>query len=434
MATIYPDRFDLKYLRFLAEQLELNTLKKNFIKEKRSDGSERKKKCIQINFCGVASNTLLGTNVRGSVLSPEISQAQKVVEKNFKTLFDESTLNDLYKNNFYLKVRFCFAYVYSDFPVCLIKAEDPENWRFIKDGGKYDYHYTKPININVLKKRSIYRSQESSLGILKDILQKSYGDGHDLATWEKEKHSVHLRFTAMPSPICLLMINNTALCDSYLYGMLQERKNSSNKITDNESKYETTVSLHYPTTIIKKAEDMVQFSSLENHYKYLWRHDLTLFCGDGTGFKIIGEKNGRNLYDFEGLTDITPPDKVRWKDKINRIRKSKERNGLRQPNWLWIHFVWRRRLTNKLKLCTAKVVSNTIFGRFIHNSKRNILLWFLSTLLLFLAFYVYSFFVSKGDLSASLEWFKSHAVFEIFRTSLLFLALLIVQGLLGSRE
>ncbi|GEM_PF-2930391 len=443
MATIYPDRFDLNYLQFLSEQLELKTLMENSINELKRDESGGKINRIQITYCGIASNTLLGneTYARGASSKPEVSKAKKLVEKNFKNLFAPSTLNKLIREGYYLKVRFCFAYVYSDFPVCLINAEDSDNWNNIKDGTKYDYHYTKPINFYDLKKGSIYKSQEASLQIIKDILKRANSAGHDLATWEKERHSIHIRFTVMPTPICVLIINdNIALCDAYLYGMLQneeknqENENIQNGIPNDKSSWEDVVSLHYPMSIIKSEEDNAQFVSIQNHFKYLWRHDLTLFCGDGTGFRIKAIRNGKRTYDFEGLTSITPPHKVKWKDKIHRIKESKTRNGLPQSSWLWIHFVWKPRLTNKLKLSTSKVISNSFLGRFINNMKNNMLLWFVATFIIFVFFFLYFLFAKEPNISVAIEWFSSHAAFEILKSSVLFLAMLIIQSLLASRE
>jgi len=420
--STYADRFDPDYLRFLAERFDINTLKANAYEENRKDGHGTVK-CIEVKYCGIAANTLLGNDTasRGKTMNSAVSAAKTHVARNFKDLFTKKNLDELKQQGYYLKVRFCFSYVYSDLPVSLIKAEESKNWEYIKDGTRYDYHYSKPINESELKKWSIYQSQQESLRLIMEILRSAYSNGHDLATLEKQNHSIHVRFTCIPSPLSMLILNNLCLCDSYLYGKLAIKDNM-----------ETTCSLHHPVSVITKVENMEneQFESIINHYKYLWRDDLTLFCGDATKFSFIeNEKGGKKnrTYYFEGLTEIIPPNKIKWNDKISRIRESKRRHKAKNRNIIEILF-WKRKLTDKFRLYTNKVVPDSIFHSFFTNFKRNLLFWGLATLLAFLGFFIYSLTVTKVKSEHLLELCKEHTVFEIIQVSLLFLTLLIIKS------
>src|SRR5437868_11769287 len=157
MPEIYKDRFDIKYLQEVSRQLELDELKANALVEDKRDGGGRTINCISINYCGIASNTLLGNTTFGvgATDDPDVSYWKTVVSARFKHLLEPSTLNALMRDEFYLKIRFCLAYVYSDFPICLVKAEEIENWQHIRDGTKYDYYCTPPITEQQLKTRSI---------------------------------------------------------------------------------------------------------------------------------------------------------------------------------------------------------------------------------------------------------------------------------------
>jgi hypothetical protein len=57
--------------------------------------------------------------------------------------------------------------------------------------------------------------------------------------------------------------------------------------------------------------------------------------------------------------------------------------------------------------------------------------WLISTEVLFFAFIIYSFTVSKGVLAATLELFKEHLIFDIIKISILLLAVLIMQAIFG---
>lgn len=335
----FPDRFSKEYLKFLQTQLSLENLIATADFEPYDDVTRKKsKKCITINFCGLAANTLLGNAIgRGCEENKDILLLKNSIAQSFKDLFNEGNLAILDKNNLYLRIRFCFSYLYSDFPVCLIKAANDDNWKYIGEGMKYDFYYNQPITKVLLEKSRIYKDQQESLQTIANIIKDNPNIDNlmnpNLIEREKVKHQLQIRFSVIPSPICVLVINNIICCDSYLYAMFPKKHEG--------------LSLRYPISILYNTDDKQQFDSVSKHFKYLWRHDLTLFCGDGTEF------DGKN---YDKLSSIRDPNKIVWTDKETRIRRSKLRNSENLPTDNEKIEKWEKNLSEKFRLFTSKVI------------------------------------------------------------------------------
>ena len=403
---IYSDRFTKEYLKFLLEQLRIENLIETADYEPYDEDIRKKnKKCININFCGLAANTLLGNNIEGAVNANEVAELRSKISKSFLKLFEKETLQKFDSLNLYLRIRFCFSYLYSDFPVCLMKAENPANWKYTGEGIKYDFHYTNPITEKDLKKSDIYTSQIGSLGKLYTIISNN----PELVKRDgiKEKHMIQIRFTVIPSPICILTINNVICSEPYLYAMMPNKEKGR--------------SLHYPVSVVSK-ENKLQYRSIYKHFNYLWRQDLTLFCGDGTEFT---DDN------FEGLQIIRRPQDIDWHDKETRIRKSQNRN-------LGEHFVfdeafirkWKKKLTRKLSLSTSKVVSEEYASNknLFQKIKSKALAILLTILFFTIIFFVYSLFFDKRSFDDTIEWLKDHLLYSIL-TSIALIIVLIFEDL-----
>ncbi len=390
----FPDRFTVEYLTCLLEQLQLDHLIKTADYEPFDDEMKRKsKKCIMINFCGLAASTLLGNEIGNGHREKGTAELREKIRKAFYLLFEKTTLKQFNELNIYLRIRFCFSYLYTDFPACLIKAEDPENWKYTGEGLKYEFHYTDPITETQLKASRLFMSQQASLEKIFAIINENplliKRDGM------KEKHFVQVRFAVIPSPICLLVINNVICCDSYVYSKFPKELEG--------------LSLHYPISVVEKENDPLQFQNLRNHFNYIWRHDLTLFCGDATEFT---EKR------IEGLKVLRSPNKITWGDKETRIRKSKLRNlGV---------FVkiddkqvarWRKKLTQKLKLSTSKVIcedtSQASGTRIFLKRLGTVYTWIITIAILGLISGLVTLFVSRPTFDRILEWLTEHSLFSI---------------------
>ncbi len=364
---IFPDRFDPNYLQFLLSKLDPTLLVRTavpLIKEiEQKNGKEiTLEKCIQIDFCGFASNTLLGNPFgRGSGLNDkkkigEVGWLRSEIQKAFEKVFSRDFLEYINKKkSTYLKVRFCFAYLHSDFPVCLMKAEQQKQWKDTDGKRPYNFEVSLPLNRNEFNNSKITQSQKASLSKIIEII-KGNEDLIIIGGKEKKKNTVQVRFSIIPSPLCTLIVNNFAFCGPYLYS----------KIDDDPS-----LSVHYPISVLEKKRDMLQFESVARNFEYIWRHDLTLFCSDATDFT---PNKPEGLININEPFDADQKLQIKWDHKQSRILekikndKKKNRGIVYDSSQKQIE-KWRNNLNRKLVLNTQKIEAEDKKDQTIKNQK-----------------------------------------------------------------
>jgi hypothetical protein len=340
--NVYKHRFDPAYLELLAEKLYLPNLIASAVYEPKEIKDVEYKRCIKIDFCGLAANTLLATNLDD--VDPATVEARKKIYRRFLELFNRKNLVMLNrlkeKDRIYVKVRFCFSYLYSDYPICLMKAEQPEVWDNLTDNPVNSFYLNPPLSSGEFEGSSIHLSQKESLRKIYKIIAANK-DLIILGGLEKKVNTVQVRFSPLPSPLCTLFINNEAFCDPYLYAKKKDKEQLSFK---------------YPVHIFHAKRDRENFSEIQRHFHYLWRHDLTLFCGDATEFtpdNPAGLNTLRPPYDKQGNYIIT------WEHKIKRITEkqkeiAKKKKRKFKPDQEAIDR-WKANVDRKLQLCTRKI-------------------------------------------------------------------------------
>jgi hypothetical protein len=298
--------------------------------------------CISIDFCGLAATTLLYPLLNRPEVNAATIEKRKAIRAAFEKLFTKDLLHILNRDGYYLRVRFCFAYLYSDFPICLMKAEQSASWKYMGDVPIRDYYINKPLNGAEFRNSGIRTAQEASLREIIKIIS-----GNDdiviLGGQEKRVNTIQVRFCAIPASVCVLLVNDTAYYDLYLYGKTEQ---------------EDQLALLSPVVIVRDGEpdSPMAFTSFRKHFNYLWRHDLTLFCSDATRF------TPENIH---GLTQLLPPDQVigdegtNWAHKEARIWDTKEQEAghelPRTPNDERRITEWKENLNNKLTVCTRMI-------------------------------------------------------------------------------
>lgn len=279
--------------------------------------------CLRIDFCGLSSSTLLNTNNKGKdpnqILNSEI-------ERLFMKLISEKNTDILNKNSIYLKLRFLFAYRYSEFPFSLMKAEQ-EKKRMksslneeANDSHKLNYSFAiEPgLEIGELEHSTIKVSQGKSLMKLQTIIDTNKHLKRTLH--DKEVNTIQVRFTPIPVNFCMLVINKNAYMDSYIYAMQE---------------WIDQLSYLYPLVEIDLGLNKDHGVNLDNHYDYLWHHDLTMLSDDCTHVnsgnlakiklphdinweikkKIIEEHLKDNK---KKKNEYSDPIKKRWENNISR--------------------------------------------------------------------------------------------------------------------
>lgn len=357
--STYYDRFDVEYLEFLANELELRNLIKTAMSASESNRDNVLRypefDVIEINFAGFGANTILNSNPKRcgdkyknesdaayAERMDEIDKWRKKIADNFALLLNPKTLEKLnnlgykelgQKNPIRVKIRFQYQYLYGDFPACLRKAEKQTQAKVLAEQTDFPTFYVNPplsredhsndIPSNVPKNQGLFGSQMSSLNAITDLIKNN----PHLAVGSREPlpNRIQVRFSVIPSPLCSLTINRLSIVDNYFYA--PEIQDSCN------------LSVHFPLHIINgrfgygKDERMIDydkrmlhFQTIENHFGYLWNHDLNLYCMDGSFFYSTKDKPFDNIPRINNAFEFgrikTPTEVIRdsqWLQKIRRL-------------------------------------------------------------------------------------------------------------------
>jgi hypothetical protein len=359
MAKTYPNKWDAGYLRFLKEQLSEEHLIKTAMPLREPKLIDREKpytKCVYIDFFGLSSNTLLGADLHytSGVTNYEI---RREIAELFKNLFDPETkiLDRINEQGIMVKVRFCLNYLYSDYPICLMKAEHPDTWVNLVKQPNYDFTCSYPLNESQFQTSNIRKAQEASLESIMKILRSNksliyVAEKHGKEYKQKNPNTFQVRFAVIPSPLCILVINRVAICDVYLYA----------------PKNDVELPFYYPVTVITKhqknllaKDDNKSFDSIRQNLAYLWKHDLTIFCSDGTKFRYDPDNKIEN---FDGLVSVLRPTDsngkhlVTWNHKIKRMKEKTDETKSISDETIEL---WENNLYRKFSMCTRKIESDT---------------------------------------------------------------------------
>jgi hypothetical protein len=338
---LFPSRFHEQYLDYLKIKFEdLNALKNSAIsftdlgralKEiKYSEYGYIKKKTfsrsLNIEFSGIAASIILGVH-KYTDDNRKVKKEMEGVMSAFKNFVNNKKFieDELNAHGICLKIRFLFPYFYSHFAFSLVKAE-LEKMRIVIDKqnqlvkGNYDFEVEPPLTQKQLENSMAYNSQRHSLIEIAKIL-KNNPDIYQINSPSEAINTLQVRFTPLPLPLCNLMVNNEAFCDSYMYSQRSEY---------------LPLSPYFPLVHVthkKSKHSSESFPIIKNNFDYVWHHPLTMFCDDATDF------TNENI---DGLLSMRTPDYIlnmpdndRWKHKKSRIifRKNKDARQHNLPDY-----------------------------------------------------------------------------------------------------
>lgn len=302
--TVFNDRFDPKYHRHLAGLLgDLDKLCEHATAPQK-DGTvhdQKFTKGITLYFCGLAATTLLGVCIKGEKQSPQNIEISRLFER----LLSKETTDRLAAKGVYLKIRFVFSYVYSTFYKSLVEAEASLSRPRVK--GKVadrniDYNFTiqSVITKKLVEDSTLYKCQVESLKKIAALVEKN--PYLVMTRPERNDHTLQVRFATIPMPLCLMILNNKAYSDPYLYS----QENSGNGVHN--------LFYHSPVQVFDDTIDFQKkyYTYLSNHFDYLWNNEITLLCKDATLFDL--ERN------CQGLSKIRKPEELIFTQKENRIK------------------------------------------------------------------------------------------------------------------
>jgi hypothetical protein len=268
----FCNRKDTKYIKCLLNTLDIKRLIDTAIElPPNSDKAiQGYTKCIQIDFCGVSASTLLNQKKVIDIYNAFIN----VLENKIK--FEE--------NNIFLKIRFIFSYLYSDFSYSLIGAELTPNRATINEP-TYTSSFNNDIELSKtdLYESNSYRNQSIALNKINHLKNKyQIGAGN--------KHSITIRFATIPLNICSLVINNECYSDPYLYSRLDR---ASTGLTND----------YYPVLFCDKLNDKNIYNCVVDNFRYIWNHQQTIYYKDAY------------IEDPSGRIKILEPENIKYSNK-----------------------------------------------------------------------------------------------------------------------
>lgn len=288
---IFSNRFDKKYRKILLERLQFdgqNGLINTAIEEVDPNGSKNEfgiRKICRIELCGIAATTLFD---KGG----DYNKSNIPVAKQFYYVLDNlKKLNDL---GIKLQLRLLFLYPYSESSITRVHAEISEERSTISNPSfSRGFNYASDINPSVFSDSTISKNQTHSLRVLQSYL-KEFGllDKNNI-------NEISIRFALYGLNTCCLFINEVLFFDSYTL--------AKKDIADND-----LVSIS-PLTMIDKMnsqKDREIFMAYEDHFRYLWHLDSTLYYEDATKFDIKK---------YTGLSSVKMPKEINYQHKAKAI-------------------------------------------------------------------------------------------------------------------
>lgn len=266
--------------------------------KKIKDATGNFKKGIEIYFCGLTAFSLLGNVENGNIKDDEFKETALLFRK-LLSLEMTSYLNN--ERNIYLKVRFVFPYVYSTFFYSLIDAQVSGTRPLIKNTRpKYTFQPNPIMSIEEIMNSSAFRVQKSFLSSLVKIVKSN--PQLVISRSAVDNNTLQIRFSPTAMPLCLLIINDTAFADPFLYAQ------KFDSTGPNQQYY------HYPVLSFKKNDKLGKehFSFLSNHFDFTWYNELSILCMDGSEFDLN--------HNCDGLQIARKPNEVKWDQKEQRIK------------------------------------------------------------------------------------------------------------------
>ncbi len=359
MLEIFENRYDVRYLEMLLSLLDIDHLKRSAVAVERAENyktyrasrhspPEVLKRAVKIDFCGFASTTLLGATSKElaadiQAIYPEqfdrIMALRRSIHERFTLLLSKGCLKELNDAGMYLQIRFCFSYLYADFPISLMRAEDSNIWDARLDH-QVSFSKNAPMTMDEWKDSFVYRSQMASL---REVGRLCTANPSLVRTrmYDKMVNTFETRFAVIPIPMCLLLINGVAIADTYAYAKVSGGNH---------------LAVSNPINLV--GHPGRTYNNWRQHFLYIWRHDLTMYADMCTRFEASHPA---------GVAELLPPvvpgtqkdPNIDWKKKTDRIiqrRASLDRGyNPADPDEQRRIATWQQHVKEKMALATRKM-------------------------------------------------------------------------------
>lgn len=319
---VFLNRDNSEYRAFICGKLKYENLINSAIPIK---GNKHFDKVIRIDFFGLSGASLLSfDDDRKGMISEKFEQVFQNLEK-FTT------------DRVLVKVRFLFSYVYSDFAFSLIEAEKSQNRATVNQQSHWlNFEPETDITEEEFYSSQIFKNQKTALKHLQRLKETYISE-------ETSSHKINIRFSPIPINYCGVLINDFTAFDCYSYSKL--------------NKYSGKLMFSSPVlTLTKNSSNKRKFQEVEDHFRYLWNHELTLFSEDATFFDINKQHS---------LSKIKKPNEIKFEYKSNKIKElellrdtNTDNVESRMNSWL---FTAKNRLIHNTRIIQQHPVKESIF-------------------------------------------------------------------------
>lgn len=287
--NLFPSRTDSGYISELRDRLSLEGEKGLLatavpFSAEEEKGGHQISRGIHIDFVGIAARTLFDVSTTAGQRSM-FSYLQDLVCR----------ADDLNKNGVAIRVRMLLLYPYSSAAYARMQAEWTENRASIREPRytrKFDF--IDQIDERMFRQSTLTRHQTHTLQRFQELLDTS----RQTPGWQPGgANRLRLRFTPVNPMMCMLLINNVAFQDTYLFAKEDRRGELCAKF--------------YAPLVQVDGEDGDGFRALQDHFRYLWELDLSIDMDDATRY-VPDEPRS--------LSHVRPPYEITFESKSARIR------------------------------------------------------------------------------------------------------------------
>ena len=285
---VYKNRHNRTYIKKLRERLSIggaNGLRSRSIKiaEPRIHGGVVFDRCCRIDFAGIAATSLF--DVSGNICDYSVADCTKDI------FVSASELN---QQGIFVKFRILLVYPYSAYALARIQAEQTQN-RASMDTPVYGR------NLNVVEFVDERTFLQSHTVVAQTRMLEQLQEWVDECGWDnKSLNRIMVRFVPASPNFCLLFINDTVFLDPYLLAK--------------EKREKKRLALLGPLVEVENSKDPLTFKAIDDHFRYLWDLDMSMFCQDATRY----ERGSAG-----SLGAIKPPAEVSFDSKASKIREKK---------------------------------------------------------------------------------------------------------------
>ena len=314
----FENRFDKNYRDLIINKLSLthkDSLLHSAIPIKEEVINDIKyNKVINIDFLGISSSLFFDKGGNYNTLNQNTSKAFD----NFLLKLDEVN-----KLGIKVRLRLLLVYPYSDYAFTRIQAECDYNRSSITEK-KFNRNFdlAEEVDEDTFIGSTYYQNQVDCLLRIQTHLKTNKFLNKD------DSNKIKIRFTPLGTSLCVLRLNNDFYYDSYVF--------SKNK------KDEKKLLVGFPLININLESNEKDFQSLEDHFRYIWTLDSTLYCEDATFF---------DSKKIKGLNKIKKPEQIGFDakaDRLNAIMKKKNEELKTEDEIL----EWKFKLNHKIKTST----------------------------------------------------------------------------------